>query len=1530
MKMKQLLAAALLLCSVGAWAQTDVTSTYLTNPSFEYSASGTASSAQALTNGGTYYGWTLPNLGASYVNISIGNSSACNGQAFGIPTAKEGTYYYYERRGWNNNSSADATLSTTLSNLPVGHYELTMAYKGLDSWDDSHNSKGSYLKIEAVEGETLGSVQTATFDAVKGNSAGANRFTGDANWNSVSLTFDVATAGNVTLNIIHHFVGGVRTDAVIDNLTLTYTDPNAAANAAKLEAAKYSLNGYIKKATALNGVLDNATLTAAIGTAQGVYDAATDYTTHYDGVVSAATTLNANISTALSGATAVALTNGNFDTTPNNTLDGNNTVFGGTLSTATANPDNTKDLPTANTGDHGYLYEVTGWTQYSKFNSTASQGTTSEYGTAMPANGWSTNGTTIPATDMFGASTGAALHLSAGWNDQARYQQTIENLPSGRYVMYYEVINQHSNTGIASNYIGVNGAAGDFYGTSNAFVYSGLNSIEQGVWKAQAFEFDVAKTANINFSVGVTTSTGGSANGAKLWIDNVLVYRVADVVVTAADADAILAEVDALDAAVYNATDKSALATAKSTFESNKSIENYNALNAALIAAQASVAVYTALDAAITKVENWTATTAAEGIRAKYTNGEYTDETAADIYAAYQVAEIAALTAASATDFTSVILNQSFETGDMTGWSAESRSDTGVKENSNGTYTINNDVDGNYIFNSWGGSAENNVYQTIKNLPAGTYQLSALLAGFTGEELVLAANEVTNSVTVAGDKTTGYTVNVVFTLSAAADVIIKASNTKATSADASFIKADNFRLAAYSDPLAPLKEQLSALKTTATNTLDNSDYDNVTGEEKTTLTAKAAVTPEETEAAYSSAISELTAAISAFTAAKPAYDAYAEIRGIAVALGVTPGDAPANAAAAPDATHALNVAVYNATTAANIFDVTDVYVPSWSDMSTSSSQHWSGDTSKSYADNWSGSTNTTERSATVTLPAGEFILMSAGRGSANTLTTMSANGTTVTFASNGDMGLGINKNGAASFDADDTAGFANKSGAAENSGTGWEWRYIPVTLSAETDVTVIQKLTRLSGGAWGSFSDFRILKKGEVAGATDYAALNDAISAAEAKTLGFEDGQYAPYENVAALEALTAAKSIDQTVPNEKETVEAVTASLTSAIWSANDGDVDAIYNGTFAETGTGSNPKGWTRSNNGWGQQITGLTAEANDVAEGTTTAWYYNNNGAWQYGNDGVYTMPLAANQMYELSFKYSKHGGDWQSWMKASVVNSDDEGLEVVQFAAADNSTNYVTAKAYFTTGAAGNYILSIEQNGNAHLTDVSLVKTTSVTLALNEGTAYKAKDRVYYETVTVARTVKAGFNTVCMPFDMTAEQVANAFGDQAKVYTFEDVPNGTNSTINFNTKAGNTIEANVPVLIGDATATTEAKTFNHVMFKSGEAKVEGTNFDFVGVYAPIDPIPAGNYFVGEGALHKSTGATSLNAFRAYIQDKTNGSGDVKMFIDGLATGIEAIDNGQLTMDKDSVFNLAGQRLNKAQKGVNIVNGKKVLVK
>jgi hypothetical protein len=201
-----------------------------------------------------------------------------------------------------------------------------------------------------------------------------------------------------------------------------------------------------------------------------------------------------------------------------------------------------------------------------------------------------------------------------------------------------------------------------------------------------------------------------------------------------------------------------------------------------------------------------------------------------------------------------------------------------------------------------------------------------------------------------------------------------------------------------------------------------------------------------------------------------------------------------------------------------------------------------------------------------------------------------------------------------------------------------------------------------------------------------------------------------------------------------------------------------------------------------------------------------------------------------------------------------------------------------------------------------------------------------ENVQVANVTMTRNIKAGYNTVVLPFTLTANQVAAAFGTGTEVYAFsENSTDANNVTINFN-KGDGSITANVPVLV-KATEASASQTFNGVQIVAPTegAVVMGTNTKFIGVFGPLT-VAAGDYFVGNGAIYKSEGNTNMKAFRAYIyaQEASN----VKMFVDGIETGIDEI-NGA-AVENGAIYNLAGQRVNKAQKGVFIVNGKKVIVK
>ena len=96
---------------------------------------------------------------------------------------------------------------------------------------------------------------------------------------------------------------------------------------------------------------------------------------------------------------------------------------------------------------------------------------------------------------------------------------------------------------------------------------------------------------------------------------------------------------------------------------------------------------------------------------------------------------------------------------------------------------------------------------------------------------------------------------------------------------------------------------------------------------------------------------------------------------------------------------------------------------------------------------------------------------------------------------------------------------------------------------------------------------------------------------------------------------------------------------------------------------------------------------------------------------------------------------------------------------------------------------------------------------------------------------------------------------------------------------------------------------------------ETQADGTMY----VLAKPEGKEIGFYQVYEGE--------TIKAGKAYCQSASG----VKAFYfegDEDATGISTINNGQWTMDNAVIYNVAGQRIQKMQKGINIVNGKKVL--
>lgn len=201
------------------------------------------------------------------------------------------------------------------------------------------------------------------------------------------------------------------------------------------------------------------------------------------------------------------------------------------------------------------------------------------------------------------------------------------------------------------------------------------------------------------------------------------------------------------------------------------------------------------------------------------------------------------------------------------------------------------------------------------------------------------------------------------------------------------------------------------------------------------------------------------------------------------------------------------------------------------------------------------------------------------------------------------------------------------------------------------------------------------------------------------------------------------------------------------------------------------------------------------------------------------------------------------------------------------------------------------------------------------------------------VTINRTLVANkWNTLCLPFDVTAEQIKNILKAEGMVREYKDQ---TADCINF--QAAETMTAGVPYLI-KPTEEVKGLTFEGVKITATEGVAKGAeagstdeNLSICGVLGAKALSTDGSELFLNAAgkfVAPAEGKQTMRGFRAYFMSMLGAS--AKINIDGETTGINSIETEATVNGK--VYNLNGQyvgnSLNGLKKGIYVVNGKKVI--
>ena len=297
---------------------------------------------------------------------------------------------------------------------------------------------------------------------------------------------------------------------------------------------------------------------------------------------------------------------------------------------------------------------------------------------------------------------------------------------------------------------------------------------------------------------------------------------------------------------------------------------------------------------------------------------------------------------------------------------------------------------------------------------------------------------------------------------------------------------------------------------------------------------------------------------------------------------------------------------------------------------------------------------------------------------------------------------------------------------------------------------------------------------------------------------------------------------------------------------------------------------------------------------------------------------------------------------TWLKGECQNADGDWVKVEynDFATlakkiSDNPANIdirgFVVKAEDIAAMRGNHknilVYADEANDDAE----NVVKGGKcANLVLDESMSFMASEGFDANNVTLKRTVKSGYNTMCLPFwvnkeDMKAESIA----------TFKEIKenNAENKSVVTFEKVDH-VDANVPFIANYNEPVTEFTFTNKGVVNTNN----GLGYPFVGTYTPGSA--TGKYgLTNKNTFQKGGTNATTKAFRAFLELPENSEAKTFSldFTDGETTGIESA-TASFGNKGVKVYSLQGNLIATASSmselhlnnGIYIINNKKVIIK
>lgn len=200
-----------------------------------------------------------------------------------------------------------------------------------------------------------------------------------------------------------------------------------------------------------------------------------------------------------------------------------------------------------------------------------------------------------------------------------------------------------------------------------------------------------------------------------------------------------------------------------------------------------------------------------------------------------------------------------------------------------------------------------------------------------------------------------------------------------------------------------------------------------------------------------------------------------------------------------------------------------------------------------------------------------------------------------------------------------------------------------------------------------------------------------------------------------------------------------------------------------------------------------------------------------------------------------------------------------------------TNYI--KLYVLSTAAQESFLNSSTWSSSQLNSV-IVTQIEINEAVDNSSILEQHDG-HTADVVLTRTIRSeGYNSLCLPFSLSAEQVQATFGDDCEIQELSSA-SVTSEGIDMQFTSCTAIEAGHAYLVKPK-ATVTNPTIQNVVLTDNVVPTETADVDFIGIFSPTAMTASDNTLIlGAGNTLHPTASETMNGLRGYFVLKSSGA-------------------------------------------------------